>query len=312
MPHHPHPPPRRLGCAALRTARRGWHVFPVHPRSKVPAVSDWENTATTDLDQIAAWWQHKPFNIGISTGPSGLLVIDLDPSHGLPAPDRWRDARHGTDVLTQLAADAAEPVPETFTVATPSGGRHLYFRQPDGLRLRNTQGGLGWRIDTRGHGGYVLAAGSHGLAGRSYRAVNDHAVANLPDWLTRALTPSSSPPCRDTRNAASPSSTVAHAPRAQAYLRAVIDGERHAVTTAEIGHRHSTLLRAARRLGHWVGSGTLDEADARTALTEAAARHLGVAGYTARQIDRDITDGLTYGARRPRSLDDIARHRPKA
>ncbi|MFD4058809.1 bifunctional DNA primase/polymerase, partial [Streptomyces californicus] len=69
MPHHPHSQPGRLGCGALRLARRGWHVFPVHPPSKVPAVSDWENTATTDLDQIADWWQQKPFNIGISTGP---------------------------------------------------------------------------------------------------------------------------------------------------------------------------------------------------------------------------------------------------
>lgn len=258
MPHHPHPLPGRLSSAALRTARRGWHVFPVHPRSKVPAVSDWENAATTDLDQIVAWWRSWPFNIGISTGPSGLLVVDLDPSHGVPAPDRWPDARHGIDVLTQLAADAAEPVPDTFTVATPSGGRHLYFHQPDSARLRNTQGGLGWRIDTRGHGGYVLAAGSRGPAGQLYRAVNDHPVADLPAWLTRALTPSSPPQSRDTRDAAMPSHIVGHAPRSQAYLRAVIDGERHAVTTAEIGQRHSTLLRAARRLGHWVGSGALD------------------------------------------------------
>ena len=231
MPHHPHPTtsPRRLGSAALRMARRGWHVFPVHPRSKVPAIPDWENTATTDLDKIAAWWQRRPFNIGISTGPSGLLVIDLDPSHGAPAPDQWRDARHGTDVLTQLAVDGGEPAPtHTFTVATPSGGRHLYFRQPDGLQLRNTQGALGWRIDTRGHGGYVLAAGSRGPTSGCYRAVNAHPVADLPCWLTRALTPSHPPPSRDTSDPASPpcaSEPVARAPRTQAYLRAVIEGE---------------------------------------------------------------------------------------
>ncbi|MBW0134972.1 bifunctional DNA primase/polymerase [Pseudonocardia abyssalis] len=291
-------------------ARRGWHVFPVHPRSKVPAIRDWENTATTDLDQIAAWWQRRPFNIGISTGPSGLLVIDLDPSHGVPAPDRWAGARQGTDVLIRLAADAAEPAPtDTFTVATPSGGRHLYFHQPDSAQLRNTQGKLGWRIDTRGHGGYILAAGSRGPAGRSYRVANAHPVVDLPCWLVRALTPSHPPPSRDTSDPAPPAragGSIARAPRTQAYLRAVVEGERHAVTTAEIGYRHSTLLRAARRLGHWVGGGALDEADARTALTDAAARHLGVAGYTARQIDRDITDGLAYGAHRPRYVDNIA------
>jgi hypothetical protein len=58
----------------------------------------------------------------------------------------------------------------TYTVATASGGEHLYFRQPVGLQLRNTQGehgsGLGWCIDTRGHGGFVVAAGSRRMDGR--------------------------------------------------------------------------------------------------------------------------------------------------
>jgi len=47
------------------------------------------------------------------------------------------------------------------------------------MRLRNNGGergrGLGWKIDTRAHGGQVLAAGSI-VAGRSYRvlAVGTH------------------------------------------------------------------------------------------------------------------------------------------
>ena len=65
------------------------------------------------------------------------------------------------------------------------------------------------------------------------------------------------------------------------------------------------LLRAARRLGQWVGSRALSAADARAVLTLAAQGYIGVAGYTAHQIDRDITDGSAYGAARPRYPDDI-------
>jgi hypothetical protein len=56
----------------------------------------------------------------------------------------------------------------------------------------------------------------------------------------------------------------------------------------------------------------LDELDARAALTTAARHYLGVEGYTTCQVDRDITDGLAFGARRPRRLDDHAISRGSA
>jgi bifunctional DNA primase/polymerase-like protein len=61
----------------------------------------------------------------------------------------------GAGVLVQLTAHASSSVPATYTV---TGGQHLYFRQPPSLELCNSAGRLGWKIDTRGHGGYVLAA----------------------------------------------------------------------------------------------------------------------------------------------------------
>ncbi|MDT7706461.1 MAG: hypothetical protein QOG20_2068 [Pseudonocardiales bacterium] len=303
----------QLGAAAASAAAAGWPVFPVRPRGKIPAVVDWETVASTDPDQIAAWWQTTPWNIGISTGRAGLLVIDLDPHRGAPPPAPWTGVRSGRDVLARLAAAVGEPFPaDTCTVATPSGGRHLYFRQPSGVQLRNTQGALGWRIDTGGHGGYVLAAGSRAADGRRYRVLRDLPVAELPPWLLDALSESTRP--TDVGTAARrPTSSddrlqAWSAARLWAYLRAVVDGERHAVATAEVGHRHTTLLKAARRLGHSVG-GAMDEAVARAVLTDAASGYVGVGGYTSRQVERDITDGLAYGARQPRFIDDLP---PKA
>ncbi|GAA1328985.1 bifunctional DNA primase/polymerase [Pseudonocardia xinjiangensis] len=292
----------RLGRVAAAGAEAGRYVFPVHPRSKLPAVKDWEATATRDLEQIKGWWAHRPYNIGIATGKSGLVVLDLDLAHGYPPPES-PGVRGGFDVLARLAAGAGEPwPPRTLVVATPAGGTHWYFRQPAGVELRNTQGaagrGLGWCVDTRGHGGYVLGSGSVSREG-SYRSVRRYPIAPFPDWLVTVLSPQPPSITVGTRTPASGS-------RAAAYLRAVVTGELAAVTAAGVGERHITLLRAARRLGHWVGSGALAETEARTALTEAAGQFVGVAGYTAAHVERDITDGLTYGARLPRSVENTS------
>lgn len=74
---------------------------------------------------------------------------------------RWA-SRHDAEATWSLfeaqpAGPCTVPFPDsTYTVATPSGGTHLYFRQPSGAELRNTPATLGWRIDTRGHGGSSL------------------------------------------------------------------------------------------------------------------------------------------------------------
>jgi hypothetical protein len=297
---------RRLGRAAASAAARGWFVFPVHPRSKIPAVKRWETAASRDPDQIARWWKTAPFNLGIACGPSGLVVIDIDRPRGDPPPE-WAGARGGFDVLARLATEAGETwPPRTTVVQTAGGGSHWYFRAPAGVELRNTQGragarGLGWCVDTRGHGGYVLGAGSVGSAGRCYRMVSRHPVATLPDWLEAALTP----PPRPQQGRRQPVGEQATPRRIAAYVRAVLDGESAAVAAAQVGERHRTLLAAARRLGHWVGSEVLTEAAARSALTTAAAHYVGVDGYTAAQVERDITDGIAYGARMPRGAEDI-------
>ena len=138
----------------------------------------------------------RPYNIGIATGPSGLLVIDLDkPKPGEVPPPRWAlpGITDGADVLAALCERHGQPFPwETFMVRTRRGGLHLYFTAPPGVRLGNTSGrnerGLGWLIDTRGHGGYVVAPGSFvdlpDGTGR-YEVIYDRPPAPLPEWLCR-------------------------------------------------------------------------------------------------------------------------------
>lgn len=304
---------RRYLDAALAAAARGWAVFPLRPSSKKPALHGdtpyrpcprtgtcrdghlgWERRATTDGHWIHRWWaRDSSWNVGVATGRSGLVVVDLDNGDDFCPPDRFAGARHGLDVLVMLAAAAGVGVPnDTYTVQSP-GGRHLYFRAPVGLKLRNTTGRLGWRIDTRAHGGYVVAAGSRGNDGK-YRVIHDGPVAELPEWLAEALAPvpapEPGPPMRLSRY------------RASAYVRAIVNSETQEVATAQTGARHDTLLKAARTLGRLVGGGELDEDDARHALLDAADRHIGVDDCTAEEVTHTIDDGIAYGKRLPRRI----------
>ncbi|MBV9314516.1 MAG: bifunctional DNA primase/polymerase [Pseudonocardia sp.] len=58
-------------------------------------------------------------------------------------------------------------------------GNALYFHAPKGTHLGNTVGKLGWQIDRRGVGGYVVAPGSVRSDGY-YTIIDTAAVAPLP------------------------------------------------------------------------------------------------------------------------------------
>jgi hypothetical protein len=280
--------------AALVAAGRGWSVFPLVPGGKTPAIRDWEQHATAEEGQVYRWWARGARNnVGVAAGKSGLVVIDLDGGRGDTPPDRFAGARDGRDVLAMLAAAAGAAMPtDTYTVTTP-GGCHLYFRSPAGPSFRNTAGWLGWRVDSRASGGYVVAAGSVRGQGM-YRVARRGPIAELPEWLARGLAPLPAP-------VSGPSMRLPP-PRSSAYVRAIVDSEARAVATARTGVRHGTLLKAARTLGRLVAGGELVEDHARAALLEAAGGHIGVDGCTAAEVHRTIDDGVGYGKRCPRRI----------
>jgi len=311
-----------LTAAALAAAERGWPVFPVRPNAKRPAFPDhvearctrrdprcrtghqgWEPRATTDPARIRRAWSLAPFNVGIATGPAGLIVIDLDtpkPDDAGPPPE-WRmdGVGAGEDVLRVLAGRAGEPVPYgTRMVRTGRGGRHLYFTPPPGLRLANTAKKLGWLIDTRAHGGYVLAAGSV-VAHRPYTALNDLPAAPLPPWLADALTPAGAEPTGPTRPV---QELLASAQRRGGYVGAALRGEAERVINAGTGRNHA-LNAAAYCLGRLVGAGVLAREDAEQTLTAAAvAAGLGRDARQVGEIPRTIASGLGAGIRNPRRM----------
>lgn len=303
--------------AALDAAARGWHVFPLRPRDKRPAGHGepdcpgtgrcasghrtWEQRATTDPAKIRAAWTHAPYGIGVAAGPSGLCVLDLDTAKpGEEVPPRWAAAgvRCGEDVLAVLADEAGEELPgDTLTVRTPSGGLHLYYRVPTGVVLRNTSGelgqGLGWKIDTRAWGGYVVGPGTLTHAGR-YAFLWDGPVAELPGWLVDRLTPAPLPtaPVVPIRTAGS---------RRSRYLDVAVRAEAGKVADATT-NRNATLYAAAVALGQLVEGDALTEDEVRAALMTAAGRHIGTRQFTVREAERTIRSGLRSGAKRPRRI----------
>lgn len=300
--------------AALACAARGWHVFPLRPRDKRPlsGFTDWEAHATTDAARIRAFWERGPaFNVAVACGASGLVVVDLDtPKPGETPPGEWDmpGVNDGADVLAVLAERYGEAFPlDTFTVTTRRrGGMHLYFTAPPGAELRNTSGrhrtGLGWLIDTRAAGGYVVAPGSFvdlpdGTG--PYQVANSAPPAPLPAWLARLLT--SAPAPTPLLGAQGVAGTVADLP---AYVQAALKGEAARVTDAVTGGRNHALNKAAYNLGRLAAAGALDTELAASVLYEAAAVHFctGPNAFTPADARATIRSALAAGARNPRTI----------
>lgn len=291
-----HGPRSALLRAALEAAARGWPVIPLHPRSKVPALHGerrcprtgdctdghrtFEQRATTDPARIERCWATGPFNVGIATGPAGLLVVDLDtlkPKDKEGTPD-------GAANFLALCERAGQTVPTTRRIRTPSGGEHLYFTAPPGVRFTNTTGTLTPKVDTRAWGGQVVAPGSITPQG-PYAALGDEPVTNLPEWLQKALTapqrPAMTPvllmPTRDTDR----------------YATAVLQREVTAVATTAEGGRQAELLRAVRAVGRFVAWGDLDRATVEAAFTRGGES----AGLPPAECRNTIRKALDYSIR---------------
>jgi hypothetical protein len=191
-----------------------------------------------------------------------------------------------------LARQHRTTVTPTYAVTTPSGGWHLYYTAPAGTALRNTHNVIGFKIDTRAHGGYVVAPGSP-VPPDGYQLTDDRDPAELPSWLHQALTPK--PPT----TISAPAQTVATNP--DGYTSAAVRSEAQRVRTAPPGQHNAVLCRAAYALGQLVGTGLLDHGSARAELTAAASALIGAdCDCTPAEVTRVITAGLTAGARNPR------------
>src|SRR5216683_3840551 len=106
----------------LHYAARDWSVFPLDGETKIPYTWRGEHGperwgATKDPTTIRDRFAGYPnAGIGIPTGcDNGFFVVETDTKNG----------KDGEAELAKL-----EPLPDTYTVQSPSGSRHYYFQHP--------------------------------------------------------------------------------------------------------------------------------------------------------------------------------------
>jgi len=189
----------RMLKAALRYARYGWHVLPVHSLrnglcscgnedcqspGKHPRTKHGVKDATAKHSTIREWWAKWPSaNVGIATGKhSRLVVLDIDPRHD------------GASSFTKLTSTEGS-CPGFPAVSTGGGGRHIFFEYPS-VAVKS-RAGIVKGIDVRADGGYVVAPPSRHVSGKRYRWVDSerHPIrhpATLPIWLLQLM--ASAPP----------------------------------------------------------------------------------------------------------------------
>lgn len=161
---------------------RGFFVFSCR-QNKQPFTPHGYKDATQNLEEVFIWAQDLPdAQPAVACEMSGLVVVDIDD------PEAYEIflEKHGLEES------------QTLTAATPSGGRHLYFRAEEGVA---PAGQLCPGVDLK-YRGYVLAPPATAISKRAealgqYQWVDvGQEIAPMPHWpglVSKGLQPVEGP-----------------------------------------------------------------------------------------------------------------------
>ena len=328
----------------------GWHVFPLaankrplancpecrdrdgtrpHPYDRCPclAAGGWchgVRAATRDPARIHRWWTTNPTAVvAVATGPSDLILIDIDNHHATPPADPARTLLPGIDLAAEPIESAAWQNPDDFhdgrdalrllaqlrggphpwptdpdhrpvTVDTPSGGRHLWYRAPaPHLRQALDPYGPAWQVDLKAGWSYGIAPGAH-AQDRHYRHDGgDLATPGAPPcWLTREILRVAGP--RHATAAIDPPPNTSPNDARSAYLDAVIRNGAARLATLTDG-RKQALSALAYKIGGYLTWAGQSETDVINQLINAGT----ASGLTHLDATRTATRALANGLARP-------------
>src|SRR6266540_1734120 len=252
--------PRSLADWAMEYARHGIPVLPLSgklPRIPKRAGGSGVHDATTDLDQVRAWWRRWPHaNIGLRCGIR-FDVIDVDGPEGRKSLERF------------LADHAHGPIGGP-RVLTGSGGWHLYVtptQLPDRIGVLD-------HVDYRAADRYVVAPPSrHPETHRPYTWVAGRGIDTPLGLVPAALLERLAPPRIEP---AAPAPTIRPTAPGHPYGQQALALETTAIATAAKGRRNHQLWRSARSLYQLVAGGVLDEEPRATERTLQSAREIGM------------------------------------
>lgn len=283
--------------AAKDAAQRGWHVFPARVKDgskrsfvagKASGGARWG--ATTDEDTIRNYWQQFPNALlGITTGAdSGFFVIDADTAEG--------HDKDGVGALRRMIEEHGD-WPDTIEASTPSGGRHIYFRWPEDLEIRNSESKLAPGIDVRGEGGMVIAPptikpGTDKLY-QWQHPPGLFELADCPDWLLEKIRENQKPKLSER---AMPTEVSIEALSGDEWAKTALRDELTKLSSSSVGERNSTLNKCSFSLSQIVAAGHLNGAYVKECLREGAT----AIGLNADEIERTISSGFQAGSQSPR------------
>jgi hypothetical protein len=264
--------------AALDYVGRGWPVLPCVPGNKMPLgnlVVHGSKEASTDPEQIRAWWSVEPTaNVGLVTGVY-FDVLDIDGEAG------WSTLAHSVSTCGTLPSS---PV----SITGGSGGHDLFL--PTGCKNRV---GFLPHLDWRGVGGYIVAPPSIHPNGTRYEwalSPDEVPIGAAPPWLVdlvngRPVGPGHAMMARGGRTVG-PSIATAYGSR-------VLEAQCGRLSLAQEGTRNDQLNQSAYVLGLIAADGHLDIGVVIQALLYVA-RQTGLGDLEA---ERTIESGLAAGLR---------------
>lgn len=299
---------------ALAWAARGVKVFPLGP-NKMPLANCRDcrkpghqpagcecpsqgrpchafYAATTDTALLRRMFSRAGADcVGISTGASGLLVVDCDIAKGSHKPLRWtpdgvdrasgqhvastRDLfegedfcttqaeadriRQGVDVYSAALAHRDTRHVDTWTVLTPSGGVHYVYASVDADCFAPDNRSLPL-VDVKTGGSYVVAAGSVTDKG-TYRHVRGAwPPAQAPQWLVDHLDRPSRRSRRlraDEVRKGAGGVVVIEVDQPEAYVEKILDNAVQALRSAPLGQVYDMIRRKTFSLAPLVKGGSL-------------------------------------------------------
>ncbi|NDV27585.1 DUF3987 domain-containing protein [Desulfovibrio sp. JC010] len=269
--------------AALFYAEQGYAVIPCY--GKRPAIKGGYKKATINPDVINEWWGEKPdYNIGIATGDaSGFFVLDID-------------GDVGEESIRKLEAENS-PLPETHTIKTGGGGRHMWFKNPQG-RIIGNRAGIVDKVDIRGNGGHAIAPPSLHESGNVYELVIDCEVAEAPEWLLDLIGSKTGTTNQSAELSVLEQSDV----ETTKYGQVALDNECEDLAQfKKKGNRNSKLYLSAIRMGQHIAGNELNYFEVYERLENVA---IGI-GLDADEIGPTIESGLGFGFSNPRRNDIV-------
>lgn len=160
-------------------------AFPLYDYTRASKVKWGTDENGVNDDQIT---------YGIHCGKSGLVVVDVDvdgDSHDTDGLTTFQNILHDNGFDKTISAKGFDAI-NTFTVQTPSGGYHLYFKVATDADkdIRKSVGIVGEGIDIQAQ--VAMSMAPHSIVKKNgkervYTVINDAVVMDMPQWLRETI-----------------------------------------------------------------------------------------------------------------------------